>query len=110
MRKFIFILIFLFIFVLAKAEKFKYPYRSFYNRDPLKPLINEEGKIVISEKRRGFVLQGIVYRGKSNSVIINNTLYKEGDIIEGFKIKRVEEDKVILEKEGKEFILKWEEK
>ncbi len=108
MKKFIFILIFIFIFILTKAEKFKYPYRSFYNRDPLKPLIDEQGKIVISEKRRGFILQGIVYRGEFNSVIINNTLYKEGDIIEGFKIKKIKENKVILEKKGKEFILKWE--
>ncbi|RKY38454.1 MAG: hypothetical protein DRP76_04455 [Candidatus Omnitrophota bacterium] len=104
------ILIFAFFsFILGKTEGFDYPYRSFYNRDPLKPLVNKEGRIVITDKRRGFLLQGIIYTD-SYQAVINNNLYRENDVIQGYRIKKIEKDKVVLEKGGEKFILKWEEK
>jgi len=104
------ILIFVFFFLmLKKVEGFEYPYRSFYDRDPLKPLVNKEGRIVITDKKRGFLLQGIIYTD-SYQALINNNLYRENDVIQGYRIRKIEKDKVILEKGGKKFILRWEEK
>ncbi len=93
------------------AQNYKYPYSSFRERDPLKPLVDESGNILIKERKQmgDFFLQGIIYSPTGSQVIINNEVYREGDKIEEYKIKKIEAYQVIFEKEGEEFILKWEE-
>jgi len=109
----ILICLFLFSIVasLAQAKDYKYPYSSFKERDPFKPLVNKRGNILIREKKGigDFLLQGIMYSPKGSQVIINNEVFKEGDIVEGYKIKRIDVYKVIFEKKGEEFVLKWGE-
>ena len=94
----------------SMAEHFTYPYESFKERDPFRPLINDLGEILIKEKKDmgDFILQGILYDPGGSRVIINNEVYKEGDVVEEYTIKTIERFKVIFEKEGVEFILKWE--
>ncbi len=93
----------------ASAKGYKYPYSSFKERDPLKPLINERGEVLIKEKKGigNFILQGIMYSPKESQVIINNEVFKEGDTVEGYRIKKIDAYKVIFEKNGEEFVLKW---
>ena len=77
----------------------------------MRPLIDKEGNILIKEKKEGssFVLQGIIYSPQGSVAIINNELLHEGDTLMGqFKVKKIESKGVVLEKEGKEYFLKWE--
>jgi len=102
------------IFIVSSSypQSYKYPYSSFKERDPFKPLVNENGQILIKERRHlgDFLLQGIIYSPGGSQVVINNEVYKEGDNVEGYKIKRIDAYRVIFEKNGEEFILKWEGK
>jgi len=93
----------------APAKDYKYPYSSFKERDPFRPPVNERGEILIKEKKGmgDFVLQGIMYSPKESQVIINNEVFKEGDTVEGYRIKKIDAYKVIFEKNGEEFVLKW---
>ena len=43
-----------------------------------------------------------------DTVIINNEMYDEGDGFEGYVIKEIEAQGIIVEKEGEEYFLKWE--
>jgi len=92
------------------AQGFEYPYNSKKDRDPMNPLINERGQILILEKKESsdFLLQGIMYSEDGSKAVINNEIYSEGEVVDGHIIKKIGEYKVLLEKEGKEFILKWE--
>ena len=92
------------------ALEFQYPYKAFVDRDPLNSLINNRGEITIKRPTEmgDLLLQGILYAEEGNTAIINNELLKEGDILEGYTIKKIESRRVIFEKDGKEYILKWE--
>jgi len=93
----------------ASAKNYKYPYSSFKDRDPFRPLINERGKILIRVKRKlgNFLLQGILYAPGGSKVIINNEIFKQGDVVAGYKIREIDAYKVTLEKGKRKFILKW---
>jgi len=109
--KVLFLLIVFYLFpFLCLSQEHKYPYNSFRERDPLRPLVNDRGEILIKEKKGvgDFFLQGIIYYPEGNRAIINNQIFIVGDAIEGYRIKKIDAYRVILEKEGKEFILKWE--
>ena len=106
-----FLILFSVITFSTQAKRYEYPYSSFKERDPFKPLVGKGGNILIREKKGigDFILQGIMYSPKGSQVIINNEVFKEGDIVEGYKIKRIDVYKVIFEKKGEEFVLKWGE-
>ena len=111
MKRIIIVIIFnLFIF-LAAAEDYDYPYRNVVERDPLRSLVNEDGKILIREDREvgDLFLQGIIDSPEGSVVIINNEMFHEGDVFEKYKIKKIKGKGVIIEKGGKEYFLKWEE-
>ncbi len=102
---------FLTVCVLSFAENnYRYPYDSFKNRDPLRPLINSQGKLLINERRGvgNFILQGIIYYKDKSVAVINNQMFHEGDIVNGYKIKKIDPYKIILQKGKEEFVLKWE--
>ena len=107
------ILVFLFFFgtivFFAPAKDYKYPYSALKERDPFRPLVNERGDILIREKKGigDFALQGIMYSPRGSQVIINNEVFQEGDTVAGYKIKKIDAYKVIFEKNGEEFVLKW---
>jgi hypothetical protein len=92
------------------AQEFKYPYSSLKDRDPMRPLVNERGEVLIKEKKElgDSLLQGIIYSQEGSVAIINNEMYKESGIFQGYKIKKIEKNTVILERDGREFTLKWE--
>ena len=93
----------------ASAKSYKYPYSAFKDRDPFRPLVNERGEILIRVKRKlgNFLLQGILYAPRGSKVIINNEIFKQGDVVAGYKIKKIDAYKVTLEKGKRKFILKW---
>jgi len=94
----------------SSARAYEYPYTALTERDPLKPLVNESGQILIKKNEQfgGFSLQGIMYSALGSSVVINNAIYEQGDTVGGYLIKRIEEFQVILEKDEQQFYLKWE--
>lgn len=106
-----------FIFILSifgfylGAEDFKYPYNALTERDPLRPLINERGEILIKDKNDmgDLFLQGVIYSPQGGTAIINNEMFVEGDMIGVYKVKRIEAKGVFLEKDGEDLYLKWEE-
>ena len=102
--------IFMVVAFCGQAQEYTYTYAPFSERDPLRPLVNENGQILIKEKSQfgGFILQGIMYSAGGSTAVINNELYREGDTVEGYTVKKVDEFEVILEKSGEEFSLKWE--
>lgn len=55
-----------------------------------------------------FQLKAILYNPKSKKAYINNELYMEGDSIDGYKIKTIFIDAVVLSKDNKDFVLKIE--
>lgn len=55
----------------------------------------------------GFKLGGISVRGNDCYALINSQIVREGDIIGGMTITRIEREKVILSKGGQSFALTW---
>ena len=90
-------------------DKYIYPYTA-SDRDPMQPLINERGEIVIKVETSGvtdIVLQGIMFSEIESTVIINNEIYRQGDTIGNKKLIKIEPNGVIIESEGKEYFLNW---
>ncbi|MFH1771602.1 MAG: general secretion pathway protein GspB [Candidatus Omnitrophota bacterium] len=87
-----------------------YPFDPQTDRDPLFPLVNEKGDILIRDKKEvdDISLQGIIYIPDGAVAIINNEMLDEGDSFEGYTVKEIKQNGVILEKDGKQFFLKWE--
>lgn len=80
-------------------------------RDPMaEPVIIQQH--IIKQKNllidKLFSLKAILYNPNSKKAFINNNLYTEGEEIEGYKIKSISNDSVILSKDGKDFELKIE--
>lgn len=98
------------VYFALEAQEFKYPHSSLKDRDPLRPLVNERGEIMIAQKKElgDSLLQGIIYSQEGSVAIINNEMYKEGSFLQEYEIKNISNNTVILEKDGREFILKWE--
>lgn len=91
------------------AEEFKYPYTA-GERDPFAPAVNERGDIVIREAASGLsdiTLQGIMYSPGASAVVINKDIYREGDYIGKYHIKKIDQNSVTLENDGKEYFIKW---
>jgi hypothetical protein len=98
------------VFTVVEGE-FKYPYRALTDRDPMYPLVNERGEILIKEKKvvGDLIIQGIIYSPPESVVVINNEMYQEGDDFEEYKIKKIEPNGIIFQKNSEEYFLKWEE-
>lgn len=84
-------------------------------RDPFIALVTSDGRLLNLEPREektSVVLEGIIFDNYGNScAIINDEVLRVGDYIAGFAVYKIEENKVILLKEGKpiEVILRKEE-
>jgi len=92
------------------AEEFKYPCAP-GERDPFTALVNDRGDVVIHEETgiTDIVLQGIMYSPDSSTVVINNEIYRAGDFIGKHKLKKIEQNGVLIESNGQEYFIKWEE-
>ncbi|MCX7770028.1 MAG: hypothetical protein N2202_02985 [Proteobacteria bacterium] len=53
-------------------------------------------------------LKGILYNPKEKRAFINEELYKEGEIVEGYRVNKILPDKVIMIKNNTQFELKIE--
>jgi type II secretory pathway component PulC len=111
--RYFFSLIFLLscVSICLAQEGYQYPYSALKERDPFRPLISDNGDILIREKREqgNFLIQGIIYSGQESTVVINNEIYTAGDIIDGYTIKKIEPYEVIFDKDGIESVVQWEE-
>ncbi len=86
----------------AKDKDFVYDPHG--KRDPMIPVVDRNGNVLFQEgidsngkKVLALMLQGIIYRKNGNSkIIIDKKLYKVGDNVAGFTIKRILPSRVIL--------------
>jgi type II secretory pathway component PulC len=81
------------------------------DRDPfsLQKGKKEEGKKTASGIFETFTLKGILWDYQKPLAIVNGEVVKEGDMMEGVKIKQIEPNYVVLEAEGEEKVLFIEE-
>ena len=79
-------------------------------RDPMLPLIDQNGVILIAKQAGlgNLNLKGIIYSPALPLAVINDEVLAEGDMIEGYFIIEISEKSVILEKDNKGFTLKLE--
>lgn len=80
-------------------------------RDPFMSLVTKDGRILPGAKvttETGDVnLEGIIWDPAGKSLaIINGKAVKKNDFIFGLTVLEIKEDSVVLEKMGKEFIVK----
>ncbi|PIV64135.1 MAG: hypothetical protein COS11_03760 [bacterium (Candidatus Ratteibacteria) CG01_land_8_20_14_3_00_40_19] len=76
-----------------------------WKRDPflLSAEKEEEKKSILREF--SFSLSGIVWKEKKLLALIDDYIVKTGDIIDGYMVLEITENKVVLEKDGKEYQL-----
>ena len=98
------------IFSFSYAQENKYSFKT-SDKDPFVPLISKNGTILISHKVTigGLIIKGIIYSKESPVAIINDLVLREGESVGGYTVVRIEEKKVILKNNNKEFILNLEE-
>ncbi len=72
--------------------------------DPTKPLFGQ-ARSTVSQVKSQLVLQSIIRANNEFSVVINGKLLTRGDIISGYKIKKVTRGKVLLVSDEKQLEL-----
>jgi len=88
---------------LALAQQtFKYDVQG--RRNPFISLVTSDGRLLkldIVEKSGKFSLEGIIFDKNGISLaVINGVVVKVGDLIDGYTVLKVENNKVILIKDG----------
>lgn len=89
------------------AKEAEFIYDSHEKRNPFLALIGTDGRILeprINKKRDGAInLEGIIYdHGSSSYAVINGEVVKVGEAVGDYQLIRIEPQKIILSKEGKE--------
>jgi len=84
-------------------------------RDPLVPLVfleieKPEQQIIIpgdtsSESLSGLTVQGIIWGGRVAQAIINNSVVKVGDTVQGAQIIEINKDGIVVSYGNREFII-----
>jgi len=62
------------------------------------PIIEE---IVVEDSVPEFPVSGVIRVGKEYRVIVNEQIFREGDLLENFRIEKIQHDKIVLQSEGK---------
>jgi len=80
----------------------------FFFQKYFKSLRKVKFKIIKTNKRKDFKIpfikiEGILYQEKNPLVLYKGKIFKEGDVIKGAKIIKINENEVIFEYKGKEF-------
>lgn len=86
----------------------KFTYDSKDKRDPFAALVSHDGRFLEPPARRqkagDILIEGIIYDAQGASyTVINAEVHKPGDVIGEYQILRIERQKVIFWKAGKEF-------
>lgn len=91
-------------FSLAQEE---YTYDSKGRRDPFIPLVTPGGVLLKLDKEEnkagaGLVIEGIIYdkQGSSYAIVDTNVVRVGDSVAGGYRVLKIEEDKVIFIKEG----------
>ena len=83
-----------------------------WGRDPFVPIdfrqaaVTAKEKLAPAPKSESYWLTGVFYRRGRNLAIINRILVREGEEIFGMKVIKILPDRVLIEKEGEEIILR----
>ncbi|MCX5681403.1 MAG: hypothetical protein NT079_03880 [Candidatus Omnitrophica bacterium] len=92
------------------AQDAGFVYNDNGRRDPFWALVSSNGKVLVYDEGVEFsdmTLEGIIYDPKGERLaIINSKIVKASDNIGGFSVYSVDQDSVVLRKDGKDFILK----
>lgn len=77
-------------------------------RDPFIPLVNRDGRFLTGVKATTTGIEGIVFEGilqdpKGSMAIINGEVVREGEMIDGYFVKAIAPDRVILKLGEKEY-------
>ena len=73
-----------------------------WTRDPFLPVVKKVKKDPLADIR----LQGIVWHSSGATAIIGGNIYRTGDTFRGITVKEITRDTVLLEKDGRDVILK----
>ncbi len=76
-------------------------------KNPFRPGHRAKQAPAESQPQPNAILKGIVWDDKNPFAIIGNSIIIEGDYIDGKKVKRIEENAVVFEIDGKEEIVKF---
>jgi hypothetical protein len=100
----------LFFSLICFAEE-QFIYSSKGKRDPFVPLVTPEGSYVVDLEEIGSAadirLEGVVYDPQGRSIaIVNGIVIKEGDIIKGFELIKIETDRIVLSKDGELYMVR----
>ncbi len=89
-------------FSLAFADEFRYD--SHGKRDPF---VSPSDALVVGDHQIGhgeLRLEGVIVDQKGGSyAIVNGQIVKEGDLFEGFNLKKIEANRAFFEKDGERF-------
>ena len=76
-------------------------YQSLPRRDPMQPLIDEQGNITHSaEISDGLLLQGVFVSGGTRMVLIDDRFYSEGNTVGAYKILEIKPNGFLAQKEN----------
>ncbi len=111
----IIIIIICFFAICAQAKEGEFSYNSNDKRDPFSPLVSSDGRILFGARTAAaqpeqpemkMALEGVIWDPEGKSLaIINGTPVKEQERILGLQVLKIKKDSVILQKEGKVFVI-----
>lgn len=71
-------------------------------RDPFSPPENKD----LQPKDRALKLTGLFVRSGKKIAVINSSFVKEGDTLQGITVLKIEDDRVLVNRDGKEYYLR----
>ena len=98
----------------AAQERFRYDDKQ--ARDPLEPLVTPDGRILPGARGAvadvsDVVIEGIIWDTADRSVaIINGTLVRELDMVQGYQVLKIRKESVILQRGGKVIVVGLQQK
>lgn len=80
-------------------------YNSGGRRDPMAPLIDENGRMFQTSDSASVHIEGIIYDPRNVSIaVVNGESYKVGDSLGGYIIKSIQKNSVVFEQDGEQKI------
>lgn len=72
-------------------------------RDPMVPIIDENGRLLQAADSAAVHVEGIIYDSKNGSIVVmNGESYKVGDSVGNYLLKAIHTDRIILERDGEQ--------